>query len=637
MLQAALSLHKKGFRPIPIVAGTKKAAIKWDGESAVMPSEEEVRSQFSNGSNIAVQSGIVSGNLECIDFDDPDCFEPWRDLVVAYGLEESLGCCYVQTTPSGGYHVIYRVTGPIPGNQKLASQYSATGSKSVRIETRADGGYFLIAPTQGYKALPGCSWSKLEPLGVSARNRFIEIARTFDRCPKKPYTTSTTVGDVKPGKDFDQRTSWADVLEPHGWKSEHRKGSVEYWTRPGKKDGISATTGYAGTDLLYVFSSNASPFEPDATYSKFAAYAFLHHGGDFSEAAKDLSKRGYGSKQTDPTPVYKTDGPGPDAPRRKTLADFEPETARYLFDDWRYLRTGNNNLFDAKGGSGKTTLILCVAAMASNGMSPTGQRIEPFKTLYYGSEDSGGELRTVFESLGGRPEMFVYVDDQLCFDDDGLETLDADLYETRARLFVLDAAKYYLPGRQGAEFDGPTVARFCAGLRDAARRYDCASWLVRHFTRHTKDRDLLDQGAGLSQWYDSCRSVMVALKHPERAGNSVVWQTKGSIVTQTNPPFGVGYTRGQYGFWQPTDEDFALFGMDEDGRKRQDTGRPSVAIEEAKQFLCDILRDGPKRINAILDEADVLGLKRATVYRAAEELRIKKSAGVWKLFDPYDD
>ena len=98
----------------------------------------------------------------------------------------------------------------------------------------------------------------------------------------------------RPGDDFNARGDWRAVLEPHGWRLVAERGGEGYWCRPGKARGVSATTGYAGGASLYVFSSNAPPFAPGASYSKFAAYALLEHGGDFAGAAGALSGRGYG-------------------------------------------------------------------------------------------------------------------------------------------------------------------------------------------------------------------------------------------------------------------------------------------------------------------------------------------------------
>src|SRR5262249_28720664 len=71
-------------------------------------------------------------------------------------------------------------------------------------------------------------------------------------------------------------------------------GGVEYWRRPGKAFGISATVNYAASDLLYVFSSNADPLEEGKAYTKFTAYTVLDHDGDFEMAALRLRAAGYG-------------------------------------------------------------------------------------------------------------------------------------------------------------------------------------------------------------------------------------------------------------------------------------------------------------------------------------------------------
>jgi hypothetical protein len=73
-----------------------------------------------------------------------------------------------------------------------------------------------------------------------------------------------------------------------------RRGEVEDWRRPGKDSGISATVNYAASGLLYVFSTNAHPFEEGQGYGKFRAYALLNHGSDYSKAARALQAEGYG-------------------------------------------------------------------------------------------------------------------------------------------------------------------------------------------------------------------------------------------------------------------------------------------------------------------------------------------------------
>jgi hypothetical protein len=72
---------------------------------------------------------------------------------------------------------------------------------------------------------------------------------------------------------------WRTLLERHGWKVVHQRGAIQYWRRPGKEGRAwSATLGACGP-YFYVFSANASPFQPEHAYTAFSAYALLvrHH------------------------------------------------------------------------------------------------------------------------------------------------------------------------------------------------------------------------------------------------------------------------------------------------------------------------------------------------------------------------
>jgi hypothetical protein len=74
-----------------------------------------------------------------------------------------------------------------------------------------------------------------------------------------------------------------------------RSDGLVYRTRPGKNDGVSASIGYKGHDILHVWTSNAPPFEAHENYSRFDVYALLHHGGDKAKATKALESRGFGT------------------------------------------------------------------------------------------------------------------------------------------------------------------------------------------------------------------------------------------------------------------------------------------------------------------------------------------------------
>ncbi len=116
------------------------------------------------------------------------------------------------------------------------------------------------------------------------------------------YQRKTESDEEKPGAAY-RRTKgnpdgWRELLKRNGWKLVYSKGDTGYWRRAAKERGISATTGFDGTDLLYVFSTS-TVFESGRGYNIFAAYTVLEHDGDFKAATKALAAQGFGSKKKD--------------------------------------------------------------------------------------------------------------------------------------------------------------------------------------------------------------------------------------------------------------------------------------------------------------------------------------------------
>src|SRR5262249_20827172 len=123
------------------------------------------------------------------------------------------------------------------------------------------------------------------------RADLMALARTFDQTPRLEVAPrprlATTLGDGdRPGDDFNRRATWEDILPD--WTHVYTRGETVYLRRPGKDRGVSATINYGGSDLLYVFSASTE-FDPNRSYSKFGAYARLHHGDDYVAAARALA------------------------------------------------------------------------------------------------------------------------------------------------------------------------------------------------------------------------------------------------------------------------------------------------------------------------------------------------------------
>ena len=255
---------------------------------------------------LAIVAGRASGNLEILDFDTLELIGPWSEMVEAL-LPGLLSRLVMVQTPRPGQHVYYRCP-VIAGNQKLAQALDADGKPKTLIETRGLGGYTIIPPSppachpmnKSYALMQG-DLTQIPEITPDERNILLNSARTFNTYVNPArvvsgYTIkaapSTPVGD-RPGDIFADAVSWAELLEHHGWTLAGSRGELLFWRRPGKSKGWSATTGLGQTDLLYVFSTNAQPFEAETCYTRFGAYAVLEHGGDFQKAARLLYFKGY--------------------------------------------------------------------------------------------------------------------------------------------------------------------------------------------------------------------------------------------------------------------------------------------------------------------------------------------------------
>jgi hypothetical protein len=123
--------------------------------------------------------------------------------------------------------------------------------------------------------------------------------------PEKPPPVPTDGSRV--GDEFNERGTWEEVLEPAGWqKTGRRYGKMDLWQRPGEdpRDDHCARTGVGNAgDRFVCWSTSVSEFEPNRAYTKFAAYCYLHHKGDFKAAAKALAGK-YGTPRVPPAPSH---------------------------------------------------------------------------------------------------------------------------------------------------------------------------------------------------------------------------------------------------------------------------------------------------------------------------------------------
>ena len=333
----ALTCLENHISIIPITPsserGSKRPAVPWKTYQTQQATREDAYKWFAQKQHgLAAVCGEISGGLIMIELEGraADKLPQLRETSRERGPETAdlfhkLTTGWAEISPSGGFHFYARTPENTHGNRKLAR----TREGIVLAETRENGGYTVIAPTGGEYHETGRAWTRLAggpttlpTFTLTQLDTLLDIFRTLDEAgdlptltssrthaPAAPATPTPTApapsqrdaGALTPGDEYEQKTSWEDILTPHGWTISSRDATTTYWTRPGKTMGVSATTGRAqDRDRLYVFSSSTI-FAPETPYTKFGAYALLNHGGDLSAAARTLAREGYGA----PLPAHK--------------------------------------------------------------------------------------------------------------------------------------------------------------------------------------------------------------------------------------------------------------------------------------------------------------------------------------------
>ncbi len=316
-LKEALALIGAGISVVP-TGYNKKATIKWKSYQSEIADEATVRQLFHSGTHgVARVHGVVSGNLETIDYDCPEnypdntpqaTFSEFSRQVEQHspGLMDRL----TRIKTPKGIHLCYRCESPVERNQKLANvpEIASNGevvmahnrtATATLIETRGEGGYAVGPGTPGYNHMSGPPLCEVTTITAADRQTLLTIARSFDQCPEpgrlENYDLKPDEAKGRPGDDFNARGEWGPLLTELGLAVKFPAvAGVTYLHRIGSDHPSGATLGFGGKDLLHVFSSNLQ-IPHGKSYSKFAVFAHLRNGGDFTAAARALGEQGFGT------------------------------------------------------------------------------------------------------------------------------------------------------------------------------------------------------------------------------------------------------------------------------------------------------------------------------------------------------
>ena len=327
LLDVARTLWNAGLTPMPRVTGSVEPSciadtgevysILWGEYKTKQPDWATVERWFTQSDPAAVGLTLLTGSHahpraahaafpQIVDIETPEMFEAITEELHFSGHSAILHRCVIERTPSGG------------GILALAARSSAPRRSSYWLARREDGKLLVellqhqpctIAPTSirckpehpdgaTYHVTHG-DWAHLFEISPEQRQILLDVCRAFNEVPGKEAkeTHGKPANGTRPGNLLNARADldwWQELLTRHDWRDVSRPGlasrGITYWQRPGKIGREPSATYGATGPCLYVFSSNAHPFDPDTAYTPFAALALLDYDGDFKKAASALAQ-----------------------------------------------------------------------------------------------------------------------------------------------------------------------------------------------------------------------------------------------------------------------------------------------------------------------------------------------------------
>ena len=282
--EIAKKYYDAGLNILPASSREKRPLCAWKRYIKQRPTFDEVFSSITNFDALAIVCGDTSGGVEVIDFDQKGAaFQDFWNIE-----KETCAACVVETSQSGGKHLIYRRE-DCGSSLKLASN-----KDGVLIETRGRGGICIISPSTGYTLERG-DFTRLPVLSRGDCEKIFTTARSFDELKKElrpvggylPKVESVQSDGDSVAERLRNGYEWFESLQRAGWLFLFENENYFYFSRPFQNVKGKIGGSFSKIDkFFHCFTSNAPPLEVDRSYSPLQLIAALDFDGDESRAAK---------------------------------------------------------------------------------------------------------------------------------------------------------------------------------------------------------------------------------------------------------------------------------------------------------------------------------------------------------------
>lgn len=336
----------------------------------------------------------------------------------------------------------------------------------------------------------------------------------------------------------------------------------------------------------------------------------------------------------------------------KCASEIPPEAIEWLWKGW--LAKGKLHIFAGQAGTGKTTIAIALAAtITTGGRFPDGSQSTKGSVLVWSGEDSPADtLVPRLMAAGADLNKVHFVDDTT--DQNQLRSFDPAtdmqplMYKAASipdlALMIIDPIVNAVAGDSHKNGE---VRRALQPVVDFGEKLKCAVLGITHFSKGGQGKDPLERVTGSLAFAALARIVLATAKLDDG-------DTSKRIVCRAKSNVGVDHGGFEYDLQEKEVQagifsSYALWGEAIEGTARELLAEPdnryqgdggNSALDDAKEFLSELLADGELAQPQIKKEAKEAGHSWRTVERAKKALGIKSSKSkldsrwYWRLLNP---
>lgn len=215
------------------------------------------------------------------------------------------------------------------------------------------------------------------------------------------------------------------------------------------------------------------------------------------------------------------------------MADIEATEVKWLW--YPYIPYGKITIIQGDPGEGKTTLILNLAAMLSNGekLPESNDESEPINIIYQTAEDGLADtVKPRLEAAKADSKRIMVIDEtniELSMTDIRLETA---ISQTNAKMVILDPLQAYIGA--SVVHRANEIRPVMKHLADVAQKYQCAIVFIGHMNKSINMKSSY-RGLGSIDIPASARSVLLVGRIKDNPTIRVMAQIKSSLAPEGDP------------------------------------------------------------------------------------------------------